>query len=1488
MLSSWDDDEEDSVMECGQVARLNVVGVVGASPAPTTAASVSSSSPSPSTPHAMDSVQSVQYLPAKEPDVSRFVSNIPLSDLFRDHEEKQESKHYARTTAVDDLVDDDDLPPIHRRRHFGHHFGRRVRLIDSDDDSDNESDGSSDHGKDETKINDNCPDIAETNDGAVYGPYNHIYASSSSSLSSPCDDLDSQLSLTPPPSPPLRPRSTPPTIKHLPSNVTHGGKHAGQIVSTETCLSNAWRTIVPVDPIVSTAGMTMANARVDVIRTEKKGFGLRAMHDIEAGDFVMEYIGEVLPHASFIKRTREYSLAGVQHFYFMSLQADEVIDATKKGCLARFINHSCNPNCHLEKWVVGRKLRIGIFSIKRIAAGDELTFDYQLERYGVEAQKCYCGESNCTGFIGRNNRTSIIRHDIYSYGYSLVEDADQDEIELENEIILRAPKKEKIVYESNHSDRHQETSIAPLGMEDPTLMEKLARIMFMKPKVPKSKRLLAKLMATTDRTCLRRFVVLHGLVILKAWLRHYRNEADIVMGIMILLPNLPLVTRNPVEDSMIEDAVQEVAIGPDCQSKDMAQSILQQWKELKSTYRIPKARKSTLSADSSETPVEEHMGLVSPSESVASSSTDVCHIGKRFQDDEPLTSPVVEKRIKFHLEAEVSPETQELRSEPNFQQQQQDREQDVCYQWSHDNTSSTMTASDRYGQLDKHHRQGSELADGHSSLETLHRSGVESDADRRYDHGRGRTDEHWKNRDKYHDPYQYRERSRDQECDRDRYRENERLYRNYQGSRSRNFAEDREYRESESYSRDQRPHKSRWDQAPPSISDAHPVSTAQNITQARWIQDEEQSEVRIQESSGSSTSTVPPVAIDLVPRPTISIATDVHQVQIPTAPVSPSIVTPTTALVMSIPLSCAIRDTEDPSHEDGGISQSPSGKANLVSRNEFVASSEPLPKPPVMSYESEGSFAQRGNDPRHPYREAGHDGHDHRQAIGGGHHQRQYDDRGRGDEHDRDRDHVRYRRSSLTSRPYFHAPSGRYYSTPSYHRSSYRDSQPRRYSSLTTTAHQEDIAASVEKTATAQPTSVLPHGWASAKDPEGKVYYYNQQTRITQWDFPSSLKLNKRSEVPETIPPLPVDVQLRPLIDRSNSDTSVSRYSDSNRTRSEEYTRPLSIGSEETSWRDGQDIYGSTEATNYANTNAGHNVARAGINHCALAPSGSWNGQEGRLWQPAKPLNERDLKSAISSTVVKTMTKYKIKLESSDAFKRHARKITHLIADKEMRTVLFMNGQLTELNEEMKEKIRKFTQDYLAKTFKRQEEQYRREMEQRSTVDILVNGNANGGSHITITGVPPTPALSSSSSSSGFSVASRRDGEGFSSVDLGRDANGRFPVSYRSSGDGEQELKCIRYEDVDVDDESDIRYGDDDDSGDDIDNERLHCIHDNSLHPQYQQHQQPRSLRDDDNDDGEDERNLSTIPKRRDHHHSLGHYEEDADVAAVPSSSVEP
>lgn len=54
----------------------------------------------------------------------------------------------------------------------------------------------------------------------------------------------------------------------------------------------------------------------------------------------------------------------------------------QQGALGRFINHSCEPNCETQKWVVRGELAIGLFAMQDIPAGVELTFDYNFERYG--------------------------------------------------------------------------------------------------------------------------------------------------------------------------------------------------------------------------------------------------------------------------------------------------------------------------------------------------------------------------------------------------------------------------------------------------------------------------------------------------------------------------------------------------------------------------------------------------------------------------------------------------------------------------------------------------------------------------------------------------------------------------------------------------------------------------------------------------------------------------------------------------------------------------------------------------------------------------------------------------------------------------------------------------------------------------------------------------------------------------------------------------
>ena len=141
-------------------------------------------------------------------------------------------------------------------------------------------------------------------------------------------------------------------------------------------------------------------AKVEPFRAGQKGWGLRAADDLEEGLFVMEYCGEVCTNDQFQDRTARYFAEGRRHHYFMTLRSDEIIDATQRGNYSRFMNHSCDPNCETQKWTVNGRLRVGFFSIKPIAKGEELTFDYQFQRFGSDAQRCYCGALKCRGFIG--------------------------------------------------------------------------------------------------------------------------------------------------------------------------------------------------------------------------------------------------------------------------------------------------------------------------------------------------------------------------------------------------------------------------------------------------------------------------------------------------------------------------------------------------------------------------------------------------------------------------------------------------------------------------------------------------------------------------------------------------------------------------------------------------------------------------------------------------------------------------------------------------------------------------------------------------------------------------------------------------------------------------------------------------------------------------------------------------------------------------------
>ncbi|CAI9116495.1 OLC1v1017657C1 [Oldenlandia corymbosa var. corymbosa] len=144
--------------------------------------------------------------------------------------------------------------------------------------------------------------------------------------------------------------------------------------------------------------------KTKLFQTEGRGWGLLADEDIKAGQFVIEYCGEVISLEEAKQRVQSYESEGLRDAYIISLNCNNFIDATKKGSLARFINHSCLPNCETRKWTVLGETRVGIFANVDICSGTELTYNYNFEWYGGATVRCLCGAANCCKFLGARSQ----------------------------------------------------------------------------------------------------------------------------------------------------------------------------------------------------------------------------------------------------------------------------------------------------------------------------------------------------------------------------------------------------------------------------------------------------------------------------------------------------------------------------------------------------------------------------------------------------------------------------------------------------------------------------------------------------------------------------------------------------------------------------------------------------------------------------------------------------------------------------------------------------------------------------------------------------------------------------------------------------------------------------------------------------------------------------------------------------------------------------
>lgn len=137
---------------------------------------------------------------------------------------------------------------------------------------------------------------------------------------------------------------------------------------------------------------------IEVRHSRIHGYGVFALRRIRKGTRIVEYLGERISHEEADER---YEDKGSQdnHTFLFTVDAKTVIDAGVNGNEARYINHGCNPNCQS----INMARRVFIEAIRTIQPGDELAYDYSIQRDpgdppDVDAVfACRCGENGCRG-----------------------------------------------------------------------------------------------------------------------------------------------------------------------------------------------------------------------------------------------------------------------------------------------------------------------------------------------------------------------------------------------------------------------------------------------------------------------------------------------------------------------------------------------------------------------------------------------------------------------------------------------------------------------------------------------------------------------------------------------------------------------------------------------------------------------------------------------------------------------------------------------------------------------------------------------------------------------------------------------------------------------------------------------------------------------------------------------------------------------------------
>jgi hypothetical protein len=145
---------------------------------------------------------------------------------------------------------------------------------------------------------------------------------------------------------------------------------------------------------------------IEVRHSRIHGHGVFALRRIRRGTTVIEYLGDRVSHEDADARYENKDPKD-NHTFLFTVDSKTVIDGGVNGNDARYINHGCDPNC--QSTSAGK--RIFIEAIRTIRPGEELAYDYQIQRDADDAPDvdtifaCHCGADRCRGSMLEASKT---------------------------------------------------------------------------------------------------------------------------------------------------------------------------------------------------------------------------------------------------------------------------------------------------------------------------------------------------------------------------------------------------------------------------------------------------------------------------------------------------------------------------------------------------------------------------------------------------------------------------------------------------------------------------------------------------------------------------------------------------------------------------------------------------------------------------------------------------------------------------------------------------------------------------------------------------------------------------------------------------------------------------------------------------------------------------------------------------------------------------